>query len=133
MALQWEIVAAANCIEVAWSDVFDADEYIAFYNSLSEAPEFQPHMTRLYDLRNTKVKMGLNDFRLLATNIQQTEHLHGKRRVIILVNSELNFGLMRQFITTAAPLAAEYHITRDVAEAKSLAGVDTEHILIADR
>lgn len=133
MALEWEIVSTANCIVVSWNDDFDADEYLSFYRDLSNAPDFQPHLSRLYDLRQTRIPMKLDDLRSLSVNIQRDEDKHGKRRVVFLVDSDLNFGLIRQFVTTAAILSADYHISRDSIEAKRFAGLDPEYVLIPDR
>lgn len=133
MTLQWEVVSTANCVVVAWNDAFDADEYLSFYSDFSNVPEFQVHLSRLYDLRQTRIPMKLGDLRNLSINIQRDEDRDGKRSVVFLVDSDLNFGLIRQFITTAAILSADYHLCRDPVEAKRYVGLDPEYVLIPDR
>ena len=133
VALQWEIVASANCVVVTWDQRFDLDEYMAFYRRFAEAEEFRPGMCRLYDLRRTRLSLSLDELYRLTARIQQEEHKHGERRVVFLVESDLNFGIVRQFIATAAPLAVDYHMTRDLAEAKRLSGLATDYTMPGDR
>ncbi len=106
---------------------------MVFYREFTEAPGFRVGMSRFYDLRRTRLALTARELGALSARIQQDEHKHGERKVVFLTGNDLTFGVVRQFIVTAAPLAVDYHISRDADEAKHRVGLSPGYVLPADR
>jgi len=133
MAHQWEIVEAANCVVVTWGKSFDIGEYLGFYADFMAHSDFHPGINRLYDLRATRMAMSVSELKELTDQLQQSEHRQGRRQVVLLVSDDLSFGVMRQFVVTAAPLDVDYHVTRSVDEARSLLALPADYALPTKR
>ena len=133
MALEWEILVDANCVVVTWRGAFDLDEYMTFYEQLAEHPDFQPTISRIYDMRGTRYGMSPAELSTVSARLQQQEPRHSKRKVAFIVGDDLTFGVLRQFVVSAASLQADYTVVRDPKAAKAWVGLDPDHTLPFDR
>ena len=77
--------------------------------------------------------MSAAELDYVSTWLQQQESRHAARKVAFIVADDLTFGVLRQFVVSAARLKADYTVVRDPEAAKAWVGVDPDRVLPFDR
>ena len=65
------------------------------------------------DFRMSTLDLTANELRRVAQSFLKADDVHGPRRVSVLVNQDLAFGLARMFTTLGAELSVDFMVTMD--------------------
>jgi SpoIIAA-like len=114
---------------VVSGDVADK-ELIATFRRSIEAPDFDPSLNALVDLRAARtLDVTSNGIWELSRVLSAADRSGASRRVAIVASSDFQFGMARMaatLLSTGGAMTTEYMAFREMAEARRWLGLDPD-------
>lgn len=137
MSFDFEFVKSPGCAVVTWTGVVTVADFADYYEVLAIHPKPYGGLPKLYDFRNATIDLSDEELLVLAQHISKLDDLHGRheRKVAMLVESDAAFETLRKYevVCERLQINAEFHVTKDIDEAKAWAAISPDYVLPADR
>ncbi len=113
-----------DCIFEKWSGVVMAHEIIAFNRELAQDPDYRLGLNRLVDMRGVTIEAPSDEISEMATEaIKKRDASEGQRKGAILVDRDLEYGLVRMFDAMSDLTQSEVRPFRRLDEAMAWLGL----------
>ena len=120
-----EVDKVSDCLLAQWSGPFSRKDNISYTKALSKLTAAELALPRLHDVREVIFDVETQEiYRTRKSNGKDNSEQSPKLRSAVLVNSDLEFGMMRIFAAVYNDPKLDVQIFRELEKAKEWLGVN---------
>jgi hypothetical protein len=116
---------ALGAMRVVLAGRLSVEDLEAAFLEMLEHPQFRPGMPIIWDLRTaTLVTLSTEHLRRLSGRVSTQRARRGTGKAAIVVGSDVDYGLMRQFEVLSEGVPRQLMVFRELAAAEAWLGAD---------
>ena len=117
---------ALGCIFIRWRGTFSYEEGVAHYREIARYESFRQGSHLFHDVRLADVNVPVSEIREVARAESPKVKSDNVRKVAVLAQSDLGFGMMRMLAAMRERPGLILNVYRDLEDAKAWLGLPAD-------